>query len=61
VLTDVLRRELERERRKVRPKGDYQEFSRRVEAIVESVKRLPVLDDRSADEFIGYNEHGHFD
>ena len=59
-LTDVVRREVERERRKPRPES-YEEFSRRIEEIVQEVKKLPVLDDRSADEIIGYNEHGHFD
>ena len=60
VLTDVIGREVERERRK--PKREtYEEFSRRIEAIVERVKQLPVLDDRSPDEILGYNEHGHFD
>jgi antitoxin VapB len=60
VLTDVLRREVERERRKVRP-GGKADFHRRIEAIVDEVRKLPILDDRSADEIIGYNEHGHFD
>jgi antitoxin VapB len=60
VLTDVLRREVERERRKPRQKS-YEGLKRSIDEIVERVKRLPVLDDRSADEIIGYNEHGHFD
>ena len=60
VVTDALRREVERERRKPR-RSDEQERLRRIDEIVEEVKRLPVLDDRSADEIIGYNEHGHFD
>lgn len=60
VLTDVLRREVERERRKPR-RGSYEEFSRRIEKIVERVKRMPVLDDRSPDEIIGYNDQGLFD
>ncbi|HWK97693.1 MAG TPA: type II toxin-antitoxin system VapB family antitoxin [Pseudolabrys sp.] len=60
VLTDVIGREVERERKK--PKREtYEAFSRRIEAIVEQVKQLPVLDDRSPDEILGYNEHGHFD
>ena len=59
-LTDVVRREVERERRKPR-RESYEEFSRRIEMIVERVKRMPVLDDRSPDEILGYNEHGHFD
>lgn len=59
-LTEVVRREVERERRKPQ-RESYEEFSRRIEAIVEQVKQLPVLDDRSPDEIIGYNEQGHFD
>jgi antitoxin VapB len=59
-LTDVLRREVERERKKPQ-RGSYEEFSRRIEEIVERFNKLPVLDDRSPDEIIGYNEHGLFD
>jgi hypothetical protein len=32
-----------------------------VRAIQAEIARLPVLDDRSADAIIGYNEDGHFD
>lgn len=32
----------------------------RVRAIQKEVARLPVLDERSPDEIIGYNEQGHF-
>jgi antitoxin VapB len=60
VLTDVVRREVERERRKPL-RRDKQEFHRRIQEIVDEVKKLPVLDDRSPDEIIGYNEQGHFD
>lgn len=59
-LTDVVRREVERERRKPQ-RQSYEEFSRAIDEIVERVERLPVLDDRSPDEIIGYNEQGHFD
>jgi hypothetical protein len=59
-LTDVLRREVERERKKPRREG-FEEFNRQIEEIVEGVKRLPVLDDRSDDEILGYNEQGYFD
>jgi antitoxin VapB len=59
-VTDVLRREVERERTKPR-RNDVAERRRRIDEIVERFNKLPVLDDRSADEIIGYNEHGHFD
>jgi antitoxin VapB len=59
-VTDVLRREVERERKKLR-RDDKEKFHGDIEEIVQRVKRLPVLDDRSPDEIIGYNEHGHFD
>jgi antitoxin VapB len=60
-LTDVVRREVERERRKPPRRQSSQEFHRKIQEIVDEVKKLPVLDDRSPDEILGYNEHGHFD
>ena len=59
-LTDVVRSAVERERMKPR-REDYEAFSRRIDAIVERYNRLPLLDDRSDDEILGYNEQGHFD
>jgi antitoxin VapB len=60
VLTEVVRREVERERRKPR-RLEGEEFHRSIQLIVDDVKRLKVLDDRSPDEIIGYNELGLFD
>lgn len=59
-VTEVLRREVERERRKPR-RDDKEKFHRDIEEIVRSFNKLPALDDRSPDEILGYNEHGHFD
>jgi len=59
-LTDVLRKEVERERRKPR-RESYEVFKRGIDEIVERIRRLPVLDDRSPDEILGYNERGTFD
>jgi len=59
-VTEVLRREVERERKKRRPE-DKEKFHRDIDEIVKSFNKLPALDDRSADEIIGYNEQGHFD
>jgi antitoxin VapB len=41
--------------------ADIELRRRRIRAIVEEFRGLPVLDDRSPDEIVGYNEHGHFD
>jgi antitoxin VapB len=59
-VTHALRKEIERERRKPQRK-DIQERLRRVRQIVEEVQRLPVLDGRSPDEILGYNEQGLFE
>ena len=59
-LTDVLRREVDRERRK-RKLDDVEARRRRIDEIVQRYNSRPELDTRSADEIIGYNEHGHFD
>ena len=59
-VTEVLRREVERERKKPR-RDDKEKFHRDIEEIVQRFNKLPILDDRSDDEILGYNEHGHFD
>ena len=59
-VTEVLRKEVERERKKLR-RDDREERLRRIEEIVQEVKKLPVLDDRTPDEIIGYNDQGLFD
>jgi antitoxin VapB len=61
VVTQALRKELERERRKPPRQDSGEAFHRAIQEIVDEVKKLPVLDDRTPDEIIGYNEHGHFD
>jgi antitoxin VapB len=59
-VTEVLRKEVEHERKKPR-REDKEEFQRRIQDIVDHFNRLPVLDDRTDDAILGYNEHGHFD
>lgn len=44
----------------VRGRLDIDGLLARVHTIQAEVARLPVLDHRSPDEIIGYNEHGHF-
>jgi antitoxin VapB len=59
-VTEVLRREVERERKRPR-REDTAERLRRIEGIVQEVKTLPILDDRTADEVLGYDDQGLFD
>ena len=59
-VTEVLRKEVERERKQPR-RDDREERLRRIEEIVQEVKKLPVLDDRTPDEILGYNDQGLFD
>ena len=56
-LTDVLRKEVERERKKPQHESK-EEFHRAIQEIVDRVKNMPVLDDRPADEILGYDKHG---
>jgi antitoxin VapB len=60
VLTDVLRREVEHERRK-RRRSETNDLLSRIQVVVDDVKKLKILDERTPDEILGYNEHGHFD
>lgn len=60
VVTEALRDALEREKRRPR-KESAEEFHRGIEEIVAHFNSLPVLDDRSPDEILGYNEQGLFD
>jgi len=43
------------------PARDAATLLARVRAIQEELARLPVIDKRSPDEIIGYNDRGHFD
>ena len=60
-VTDALREKLDRERKKPHQEDDFEAFMRRIDAIVERFNNRPLLDRRTPDEIIGYNEHGHFD
>lgn len=39
-------------------KGDREQIRAEIRRIQDEFRRLPVLDDRTADEIIGYDEHG---
>ena len=52
----ALEQRLQRERR--RRQAEIDRRRKAIDAIVERFSRLPVLDDRSEDEILGYDEHG---
>jgi len=52
----ALEERLAREKR--RREADIDRRRRAINAIVEHASRLPVLDDRTDDEILGYDEHG---
>jgi len=52
----ALEERLAREKR--RREADIDRRRRAINAIVELASRLPVLDDRTDDEILGYDEHG---
>jgi antitoxin VapB len=47
--------------REIDAKKDRERIHRAVDRIVRRVKALPVLDNRTPDEILGYNDKGHFD
>lgn len=55
-VTESLRQRLVRERR-IRGRDLHEAIAE----IQDRVAAMPVLDDRPADDLLGYNEHGHFD
>lgn len=52
----ALEQRLQRERR--RRQAEIDRRRKAIDAIIERFSRLPVLDDRSEDEILGYDEHG---
>jgi antitoxin VapB len=51
----------ERLRTVEKPRLTEAEYIAGIEAITNELAKLPVLDTRSEDEILGYNEHGYFD
>ena len=54
-VTRALQERLERERKK---RGKPGRLAEELERIVAELKRAPVLDGRTAEEIVGYDEHG---
>lgn len=57
-ITVATRIALEERLARVRRTGDADARAQRLRVIIDHVRTLPVLDDRSPDEIIGYDENG---
>lgn len=57
-ITMATRRALEERLRRVSSRPRKEELLRDVEAIQNRIQALPILDNRSADDILGYNENG---
>lgn len=57
-LTETVRAALKQYERRLRPLRDIERMKREVRQIQEEVAALPVIDDRSPDELLGYDENG---
>lgn len=57
-ITQAVRVAMEERLRRVRASGAEATVRAEIDAIMARAKLLPVLDDRTPDEIIGYDEHG---
>lgn len=57
-LTQAIQKSLEERLCRVRAHPRGRNITRKLEDILRRVDSLPVLDDRSADEILGYDAHG---
>jgi antitoxin VapB len=60
-ITQAVNTALRERMSKVAPARSEAEYIARIKAITARVAAMPVLDNRSADEILGYNEQGLFD
>lgn len=60
-LTEAIEISVTKELRRAVPRKPDPHFIQDILKILDRVDRLPVLDTRSAEEILGYNEHGAFD
>ena len=57
-LTTAIQKALEERLERLRNQRRSQILASQLEEILRRVDRLPVLDERTADEILGYDEHG---
>ncbi|MEK7862986.1 MAG: type II toxin-antitoxin system VapB family antitoxin [Chloroflexota bacterium] len=57
-MTRAIERSLEERLARLRPEKEKLALSRKIRRIVRSISGLPDLDTRTADEILGYDEHG---
>jgi antitoxin VapB len=57
-ITVAVRVAMEERLRRVRARPDDDDADSEIDQIIARIQRLPVLDDRSPDDIIGYDENG---
>jgi len=57
-LTAAIQKALEERLERLRSQSRSQILASQLEEILRRVDRLPILDERTADEILGYDEHG---
>jgi antitoxin VapB len=61
-MTEAVKKAVAEQLKRTRPsEAEIAERKRRIAKLLAEADALPTLDERTADEIIGYNEHGHFD
>ncbi len=60
-ITQAVNTALRERLRAVSPQCDEGEYIARIKEITEPFSKLPILDNRTEDQILGYNEHGYFD
>jgi antitoxin VapB len=57
-ITEAIQRSLEERWERLKARGRSRVLSRQIDDILQRVDSMPTLDPRSADEILGYDEHG---
>lgn len=57
-ITEAIQRSLEERWERLKARRRNRILSRQIEDILQRVDVMPTLDDRSADEILGYDDHG---
>jgi antitoxin VapB len=61
-MTEAIKKAVKERLKQTRPsEAEIAQRKRRIAELLAQADAMPTVDDRTADEIIGYNEQGHFD